>query len=88
MADNLPPSSTDVTESGSFNLPEPSGHHRPVMGMLYLLALCANGQQCLVYTELKDSLYSYPMPIKYSPNVFSSFLRDILIISCDIYKRP
>jgi hypothetical protein len=35
MADNLPPSSTDVTESGSLNLPESSGPHRPVMGMLY-----------------------------------------------------
>jgi hypothetical protein len=36
MADNLPPSSADVTESGSLNLPEPSGPHRPVMGLLYL----------------------------------------------------
>jgi hypothetical protein len=34
-ADNLPPSSADVTESGSLNLPEPCGPHRPVMGMLY-----------------------------------------------------
>jgi hypothetical protein len=30
------PSSADVTESGSLNFPEPSGPHRPVMGMLYL----------------------------------------------------
>jgi hypothetical protein len=36
MADNLPLSSADVTESGSLNLPEPSGPHRPVMRMLYL----------------------------------------------------
>jgi hypothetical protein len=36
MADNLPPSSADVTESGSLNLAEPSGPHRAVMGMLYL----------------------------------------------------
>jgi hypothetical protein len=35
-ADNLPPSSADVTESGSLNLPKPSGLHRPVMEMLYL----------------------------------------------------
>jgi hypothetical protein len=35
-ADNLPPSSVDVAESGSLNLPERSGPHRPVMGMLYL----------------------------------------------------
>jgi hypothetical protein len=34
-ADNLPPSSTDVTESGSLNLPETSGPHRFVMGMFY-----------------------------------------------------
>jgi hypothetical protein len=31
-ADNLPPSSADVMESGNINLPEPSGPHRPVMG--------------------------------------------------------
>jgi hypothetical protein len=36
MADNLPPSSADVTESGSHNLPQPSGPHRPIMGLLYL----------------------------------------------------
>jgi hypothetical protein len=36
-ADNLPPSSADVMESGSLNLPEPSDLHRPVMGMLYPL---------------------------------------------------
>jgi hypothetical protein len=35
-ADNLPPSSADVTESGTLNLPEPYGPHRPAMGMLYL----------------------------------------------------
>jgi hypothetical protein len=34
-----PPSSADVTESGSLNLPEPSGPHRAVMGMIYLLVL-------------------------------------------------
>jgi hypothetical protein len=39
MADNLPPSSADATESGILNLPEPSGPHRPVMGLLYLLPL-------------------------------------------------
>jgi hypothetical protein len=37
MADNLPPSSVDVTESGSLKLPEPTGPHRPVMGLLYIL---------------------------------------------------
>jgi hypothetical protein len=37
MADILPPSSADVTESGNLNLPEPSGPHTPVMGILYLL---------------------------------------------------
>jgi hypothetical protein len=36
MADNLPPSSADVTESGSLNFPEPAGPYRPVMGLLYL----------------------------------------------------
>jgi hypothetical protein len=41
-ADNLPPSSADVTESGSLDLPVPSGPHRPVMGMLYLYD-CVSG---------------------------------------------
>jgi hypothetical protein len=36
MADNLPPSSADDMESGNLNLPEPSGPHRTVMGLLYL----------------------------------------------------
>jgi hypothetical protein len=35
MVGNLPPSSGDVTESGSLNLLEPSGPNRPVMGLLY-----------------------------------------------------
>jgi hypothetical protein len=35
-ADNLPHISADVSESGTLNLSEPSGLHRPVMGMLYL----------------------------------------------------
>jgi hypothetical protein len=39
MDANLPPSSADVTESGSLNLPEPSGPYRPLMGLLYLLPL-------------------------------------------------
>jgi hypothetical protein len=39
MADNLPPSSADVTEFESLNLPEPSGPHRPVMGLLYLIRI-------------------------------------------------
>jgi hypothetical protein len=39
MADNLPPSSSDVTESGNLNLPEPSGPHRPVTGLIYLYRL-------------------------------------------------
>jgi hypothetical protein len=36
MAENLSPSSADVTESGNLTLPETSGPHRLVMGMLYL----------------------------------------------------
>jgi hypothetical protein len=39
IVDNLPPSSADVTESRSVNLPELSGPHRPVMGLLLLLLL-------------------------------------------------
>jgi hypothetical protein len=39
MADNLPPSSADVMESGSLNLPESSGPYSPVMGLIYLYLL-------------------------------------------------
>jgi hypothetical protein len=38
-ADNLPPSSADVTESGSLNLPEPCGSDRPVTGMFFFSIL-------------------------------------------------
>jgi hypothetical protein len=40
MADHLPPSSTDITESGSLKIPEPSGPHMPVMGLIYLFFTC------------------------------------------------
>jgi hypothetical protein len=36
QAENLPPSSADVMESGSLNFPKHSGPHRPVMGIIYL----------------------------------------------------
>jgi hypothetical protein len=39
MADNLPPSSVDVTKSGNLNLPEPSGANTTVMGLLYLFTV-------------------------------------------------
>jgi hypothetical protein len=44
MADKLPTSSADVTASGSLNLSEPSGPHRPVMGMLYLIYIYIEGK--------------------------------------------
>jgi hypothetical protein len=37
MVENLPSSSADVMESGSLNLPEPSGAQRPVMGIHFYL---------------------------------------------------
>jgi hypothetical protein len=56
-AGNLPLSSADVMESGSLNLPEPSGAHRPVMGLFYLfytmleavIAVCT-----FIQTEFED----------------------------------
>jgi hypothetical protein len=50
MADNLPPSSADVMESGSFNLPEHSGPHRPVMGLLYVYIYVVYNVYNIVYT--------------------------------------
>jgi hypothetical protein len=46
MADNLPPSSAHVMESGSLNLPESSGPLRPVMGLLYIYRLHISGTTC------------------------------------------
>jgi hypothetical protein len=43
-ANNLPSSSADVTESGSLNLPEPAGPHRPVMECIF--TLCKGCVQC------------------------------------------
>jgi hypothetical protein len=39
-ADNRPPLSADVTESGRLKIPEISGSHRPVMEMLFII--CCN----------------------------------------------
>jgi hypothetical protein len=39
MAENLPPSSADVTESGNLNLPRILWAHRPVMGLFYFYLL-------------------------------------------------
>jgi hypothetical protein len=57
-AENLPLSSADVTESGSLNLPEPSGPHRAVMGLLYLLS-------CTLYHIITYISYSIINQIKY-----------------------
>jgi hypothetical protein len=66
--DNLPHSSTDVIESGSLNLPEPSGPHRPVMVILNYLCLfyCCKGCALDVcsklhhsYLKRKKNLYLY-----------------------------
>jgi hypothetical protein len=52
-ADNQPPSSADVTESGNLNIPEPSGPHRPVMGLLYLYVLLL---MILVRDQIREML--------------------------------
>jgi hypothetical protein len=46
MVDKLQPSNVDVMKSGSLNLPELSGPHRPVMGLLHLyLSVLTTAQQ-------------------------------------------
>jgi hypothetical protein len=45
-------------ESGSLNLPEPSGPHRPVMGLLYLLH---------IFTIHKTILFSIALSIDWTP---------------------
>jgi hypothetical protein len=54
MADNLPPSSADVTESGSLNLPELSGPRRPVVGLFFynhILDLISHNLKTYINTE-------------------------------------
>jgi hypothetical protein len=60
MADNLPPTSVDAMESVDLNLPEPSGPHRPVMGMIYLLptAFRPNWDLLICMTEGQSVLNS------------------------------
>jgi hypothetical protein len=60
MADNLPPSSDDVTDSGSINLPEPSGPYKPVMGLLYFTAfgikICLLGHDIMFFVKYVSAL--------------------------------
>jgi hypothetical protein len=65
IADNPPPSSADVMESGSLNLPEPSGPHSPVMGLLYPFFYCMiylacpsiqNAEQCAELLKLLNTV--------------------------------
>jgi hypothetical protein len=51
MAENLPPSSADVTEPGSLNFPEPSGPHRPVIGLFYFLYRYVNRMNLSVFVR-------------------------------------
>jgi hypothetical protein len=68
MADNLLPSSADVTEFGSLNLPEPSGPHRPVMGLLYLFFT-----HC-IYKQLENSWCDVNVENLLTANLLMNFL--------------
>jgi hypothetical protein len=70
----FPPSSADVTKSGSLNLPEPSGPHRPVMGML-----------CLFYVTFPSQLGAY----KFSECTFAScnILTSCATPTCPSHRR-
>jgi hypothetical protein len=66
MADNLPPSSADVKECGSHNLPEPS---KPVMGLLYFYAQYYKKQLLGFEGEIFDkqgSVNALPPGLSYS----------------------
>jgi hypothetical protein len=56
MVDNPPPSSADDTESGSLKLPEPSGHHRPVIRLVYLYQNLSTGWDRSVGTATRYRL--------------------------------
>jgi hypothetical protein len=61
MVDNLPPSSADVTESGSLNLSEPPGPHRHVMGLLHFFTFLVPKLQnlcCALDIAVTEFLYS------------------------------
>jgi hypothetical protein len=64
-AHNLTPSSADVTESGSLNLPEISEPHRPVMEML----------DSFLFTVVRA-----PMPQLYSCELYNiTHITDVLL---------
>jgi hypothetical protein len=69
-ANNLPPSSADVTESGSLNLPEPAGLHRPVTRMLYHMCIPLNSS--VRYTDCYNKLGAehYPVTVISFSNTF------------------
>jgi hypothetical protein len=60
MADNVPPSSADVTKSGSLNVPQPSGPHRPVMGFPF------------TFRDMKETR-SHINTVLGTPNVWNAF---------------
>jgi hypothetical protein len=68
VADNLPPSSAGVTESGNLNLTEPSGPYRPVMGLLYSFLLapidCCE-KSIFIFTILED-YFVFPKAVSFS----------------------
>ena len=62
-ADSLPPSFAVITQSGSLNFLEPSGHLGSVMGLIYLYLLPAyeDGTECS-----ETSAYKIQMPTNYT----------------------
>jgi hypothetical protein len=57
MANNLPPSIADVMESASLNLPEHSGSHRHVMGLIYMFNFICTTYDLVTTKLCIDSLY-------------------------------
>jgi hypothetical protein len=84
------PSSADVAESGSLNLPEPSGPHRPVMGLLYPFLICVCLLLLPLYSMSSSVLDANTVCLEVGcigdPNVIFG-LKFIRTMKCNIWRR-
>jgi hypothetical protein len=71
-------------ESGSLNLPEPSGPHRPLMGMLYLFYLYVIARSACISVVYHFSLYLSIYFNKSSPHPPISSQKDILPFGAEV----
>jgi hypothetical protein len=93
LADNVPPSSADVMESGSLNLSEPSGPHRPVKMKHYFLNRLPTVMKPYFSNRLPRVMKHYfsnrlPRVIKhYFPNILPRVMKHFSNRLCRVMKH-